>query len=203
MSIYWLAFSVLIWGLLHSVFASLQFKTFAQRSFGLLFDRFYRLLYNLFAGITLMGVLMVAALTPDRNIYIIPFPWVLLMVIIEFLAIAALVAAFKQTDVLDFIGLRQVSGSESKKSAILVKGGLYRYVRHPLYTAGLLFIWTLPLMTERVLVIDLGLTIYVIAGAYFEERKLRNEFGLDYANYAAVTPMFIPFLKKMRKRDAN
>ena len=200
MSIYWLAFSVLIWGLLHSVFASLQFKAFVLRAFGPGSDRFYRLVYNLFAGISFVAVIVVAALTPDRKLYVVPFPWVILMILGELLAVAALVIGFLQTDAWDFIGLRQVAGIDAKRPPKLVTRGLYRYVRHPLYTAGMVFIWLIPLMTARVLVINLALTVYVIVGAYFEERKLRREFGQDYADYAAATPMFIPFLKKPRSR---
>jgi len=32
-------------------------------------------------------------------------------------------------------------------------------------------------------------------GAYFEERKLLREFGSEYADYRAVTPMIIPRLR--------
>ncbi len=77
----------------------------------------------------------------------------------------------------------------------LVITGVYRHVRHPLYSAGIVFIWLLPVMTVNVLAINIALTLYVLVGAYFEERKLRSKFGQEYIDYAAVTPMFIPFLK--------
>jgi len=197
---FWLIFSVLLWGFLHSLLASLRAKELALRWLGDHFARFYRLAYNLFAGISFVAVLVVAALTPDRTIYVVPFPWVILMILGEFMAVGALVIGFLQTDVWDFIGLRQVVGTDTKRPSKLVTRGLYRYVRHPLYFAGMLFIWLIPLMTARMLVINIALTVYVIVGAYFEERKLRHEFGQDYVNYAAVTPMFIPFLKKPRSR---
>jgi protein-S-isoprenylcysteine O-methyltransferase Ste14 len=41
--------------------------------------------------------------------------------------------------------------------------------------------------------------VYVVVGAYFEERKLIHEFGREYTDYAAITPMFIPFLKGNKK----
>ena len=200
MSVFWLVLSVLLWGLLHSLFASLRFKDFVQRVLGLGSNRFYRLFYNLFAGISFVAVLIVAALTPDQTLYVIPFPWVILMILGEFMAVAALVIGFMQTDAWDFIGIRQLSGTDVKRPPELVTRGLYRYVRHPLYTAGMMFIWLMPLMTIRVLAIDLALTVYVIVGAYFEERKLQRKFGQDYINYMAATPMFIPFLKKPRSR---
>jgi len=51
------------------------------------------------------------------------------------------------------------------------------------------------LMTVNVLAVNIALTVYVIIGATFEERKLSREFWQVYADYAAVTPMFVPFLK--------
>jgi protein-S-isoprenylcysteine O-methyltransferase Ste14 len=38
-------------------------------------------------------------------------------------------------------------------------------------------------------------TVYIVIGAFFEERKLHNLFGSAYREYAERTPMFIPFLK--------
>ena len=70
--------------------------------------------------------------------------------------------------------------------------GLYRWVRHPLYTAGLVFIWLTPVMTVNLLAMNLGLTIYIVLGAMFEERKLLHEFGQAYADYQRRTPMLIP-----------
>jgi protein-S-isoprenylcysteine O-methyltransferase Ste14 len=203
-NIFWLAFSVLLWGCIHSFLASQQFKAFARRVMGSRSDRYYRIAYNLFAIISFILVLIVAVLTPDRTLYVIPSPWVALMVIIEFLAGAALLAGFMQTDPLDFLGFRQVREPRQRKPSQLMKDGLYHYVRHPLYSAGLVFIWMLPFMTVRVLIINLALTIYVIAGAYVEERKLRLKYGLEYKDYAAVTPMFIPFIKnKQRRRQSR
>ncbi len=198
-NIFWLAFTVLLWGFLHSFFASQQFKAFVRRVVGPRSDRYYRLGYNLFAVFSFVLILIVAALTPDRTLYVVPTPWVALMIILELLAGAALLAGLLQTSVLEFLGIRQVRGTRQRKPSQLVKDGLYRYVRHPLYTEGLVFIWMLPFMTVRVLVINLALTIYVIAGAYVEERKLRLKFGLEYRDYASVTPMFIPFIKNKRR----
>jgi len=71
---------------------------------------------------------------------------------------------------------------------------LYRFVRHPLYTAGLVFIWLTPVMTVNRLVLYLSLTVYILIGAYFEERKLQREFGKEYEDYQIRTPMLFPAL---------
>ena len=193
----WLILAVLFWGILHSILASLKAKDLARGWIGTRLMRFYRLLYNFLAVLTFIPVLGLAVVTPDRKLYLVPFPWSGLMVIGEILAVVALLVGFLQTDALDFIGVRQLE--ESKKSARLTTSGLYHYVRHPLYSAGLAFIWLLPYMTANVLAINIGLTIYVVVGAFFEERKLIRNFGQQYTDYAMVTPMFVPFLKGNKK----
>jgi protein-S-isoprenylcysteine O-methyltransferase Ste14 len=71
-------------------------------------------------------------------------------------------------------------------------GGLYHYVRHPLYTFSLLILWLSPTMTLNSFIVYLALTIYILIGIVFEERKLLREFGEEYANYRSITPMLIP-----------
>jgi protein-S-isoprenylcysteine O-methyltransferase Ste14 len=193
MHMFWIVLSVLLWGLLHSLSASLKAREWARQILGPVWNRFYRLAYNIFSVFSFLPVLVLAALTPDRRLYLVPLPWSGLMVLGELLAVAALVLAFRQTDMWEFIGFRQLG--ETDKPSGLTTSGLYHYVRHPLYSAGLAFIWLMPLMTVNVLAINLALTVYVVIGAVFEERKLRREFGQAYVEYAKVTPMFIPFLK--------
>lgn len=189
----WLVFSVLIWGLVHSLLAASSFKQWVRRILGVRSFRFYRLVYNGFAVLSFLPVLVIMFLVPDRTLYFAPFPWSLFMVAGEFLAVVVLAVAFRQTDLLDFIGFRQLG--ESSPPSTLTTSGPYHYVRHPLYSAGMAFIWLFPLMTVNILAVNTALTVYVVVGAYFEERKLRRFFGQDYLEYAAVTPMFIPFLK--------
>jgi len=78
------------------------------------------------------------------------------------------------------------------KPADLVTTGLYGYVRHPLYSAGLVFIWFSPEMTVNRLVLWIVFSFYLLIGAWFEERKLLRDFGSTYAEYKARTPMLIP-----------
>jgi methanethiol S-methyltransferase len=76
-----------------------------------------------------------------------------------------------------------------------VKHGFYRHVRHPLYTFGLMILWLSPRVTINSFIVYLSLTVYIIIGAYFEERKLLREYGQEYADYRSMTPMLIPGLK--------
>jgi methanethiol S-methyltransferase len=199
MNIFWLILSVLLWGFLHSLLASLRVKALTQRLFSAAGRRYYRLAYNIFTCVSFLPVLVITTFTPDHDLYTIPFPWVIPMLAGQLLAVVALMLGFRQTDAWEFLGLRQLSRKE-KQPVKLTVSGLYRYVRHPLYTAGMIFIWLMPIMTVNVLAINLGLTVYVLVGAYFEERKLSREFGAQYAAYQAVTPMLIPGLQLRRNK---
>ena len=80
--------------------------------------------------------------------------------------------------------------------AQLVTGGFYRWVRHPLYTAGLVFIWLTSIMTSSLLALNIGLTLYLVLGAIYDERKLVREFGDVYVRYQVRVPMLIPGLRR-------
>lgn len=188
-------FAIFIYGAIHSWLASNQAKALARRWFGEAAERGYRLAYNLFAGITLLPVLALVALLPDRWLYLLPAPWLWAALAVQGLALAALVVGLRQTGAWSFLGIEQLFHSQSNSNSKLVVRGLYRWVRHPLYTAGLAFIWFSPLMTMNLLVLNVGLTIYIVIGALFEERKLLREFGEAYAEYQRRTPMLIPGLR--------
>lgn len=183
---------IILWGAVHSLTASLGAKARAQRVWGAEADRFYRLGYNLFSLITFLPILALVFLLPDQPLYSVPAPWSFLMLIGQLFAVLTLAAGLLQTDVWHFLGLRQLI-DHAHSPPKLVVSGLYRWVRHPLYTAGLLFIWLLPVMTINRLVMNTGLTLYLLIGALFEERKLLREFGEAYQEYRDRTPMLIPW----------
>jgi protein-S-isoprenylcysteine O-methyltransferase Ste14 len=49
-------------------------------------------------------------------------------------------------------------------------------------------------MSVNSFVVYVGLTVYILIGIIFEERKLVREFGRSYEDYRSVTPMLIPGL---------
>ena len=183
---------VLLYGLVHSFLASLWTKDRARDWIGPSADRWYRLFYNVVATLTLLPVLALPALLPDRQLYAIQTPWVYLTLAGQLLALVALGIGVLQTGTLHFLGLAQLFENPEKEPRAMVTGGLYRWVRHPLYTAGLVFIWLVPVMTANLLALNVGLTVYLVVGALYEERKLVKEFGEEYLRYRQRTPMLIP-----------
>jgi methanethiol S-methyltransferase len=193
LSIFWLVFAVLIWGVIHSLTASLGAKEWVRRTLGDTGMRYFRLAYNVFSIISFAPILWLMVVLPDRVLYQIPAPWIFLSLAGQFAAVVLLVVGVLQTDPLSFVGLRQLYEGE-KRSSQLVTRGLYRWVRHPLYTAGLLFIWLTPVMTQNTLVVIIAASVYIVVGAFYEERKLEREFGAAYSEYKSKTPMLIPGL---------
>jgi protein-S-isoprenylcysteine O-methyltransferase Ste14 len=190
---FWLILTIALWGIVHSVTASLGFKGFLRRTLGDGFMRFYRLLYNIFSAVSFAPILYLMVMSPDQELYRVPAPWNSLMLAGQGISMFLLFLAVLQTDTLSFIGLRQLF--EEEKPGKLVTHGFYRYVRHPLYTFGLLILWLSPNVSVNSFIVYLSLTIYIFIGAYFEERKLLREFGEEYAEYKSATPMLVPGLR--------
>jgi protein-S-isoprenylcysteine O-methyltransferase Ste14 len=188
MSILILVLSLAFWGVLHSLLASYAAKGRIK------LEGWYRLAYNAFALVSFAPILYLMLTLPDRPIYQVPSPWNVVMLGGQLLAILFLLIAIRQTDILSFLGFRQIL--EGEKPGRLITAGLYRWVRHPLYTGILLFMWLTPIMTQNILTVYLGLTMYILIGAYFEEKKLLSEFE-GYAEYKRKTPMLIPGPRKI------
>jgi protein-S-isoprenylcysteine O-methyltransferase Ste14 len=156
------------------------------------------LAYNAFGILTFMPVLALVALLQDRELYVIPAPWSYLALGGQLLALVLLVVGLLQTGIYSFLGFEQILKSSPSSSPEMVTNGLYRWVRHPLYTAGMAFIWLTSIMTINLLALNIGLTLYLILGAIYEERKLVREFGEDYTRYQERVPMLIPGLGRKK-----
>lgn len=181
-----------IYGLIHSLMASTSFKQLVASKFGSAANKYYRLFYSISSFILLLPVLTLPALIPDKTLYNIPAPYLYLTSALQLFSVLLLSYSVIQTGALQFIGIRQAIGREDNDR--LNTNGLYRYVRHPLYTFGLLFIWLSPVMTQNMALLYGSLTVYTIIGAVLEERKLEEKFGVEYQTYKAKTPFIIPFL---------
>lgn len=198
---FWLILTIAIWGIVHSFTASLGFKDLLRRMLGNGLMRMYRLLYNVFSALSFTPILYLMAALPDKDLYQVPVPWSYVLLAGQGLSALLLLIAILQTDTLSFVGLRQLF--EEEKSGELVTKGFYRHVRHPLYTFGLLYLWLSPGMTVNSFIVYGSLTLYILVGVYFEERKLLREFGQEYADYKSVTPMLIPGLSKIPRQKGK
>ncbi|HBG75038.1 MAG: hypothetical protein A2X25_04470 [Chloroflexi bacterium GWB2_49_20] len=192
---YLLVFALFLWSLVHSLLASLKVKSLFARLLGNSTFRYYRLMYNIFAGVSFLPILGLMFIMPDKQVYTIPKPWITVSLLAQILSILVLVIGLKQTGAVDFLGLNVFIEDVKPERQNLNTSGLYRIVRHPLYSAGLVFLWCSPVMTMNYLLVYTCLTVYILIGAYFEERKLLVEYGDVYREYRQNVPMLIPGLK--------
>ena len=87
----------------------------------------------------------------------------------------------------------------------LIVKGFYRYVRNPLYIAGVLV-----LVGEAVLFQSIGISIYCLTmfgmfnlHVHMEETFLASEFGAEYDRYRNSVPRWIPRLTPYRDKDSE
>lgn len=203
MNIVIISVAFIIWAGLHSALASLTVKTWAEARFGSQTKRWYRLFFNVVAVLTLLPVLGLLALLPDRLLYVVRPPWLWLTIGIQVLSSSALIWTVLQTDPLHFAGLKQLAGVYT--AGTLQVRGFYAWVRHPLYMFGTLFIWSMPLMTVNTLTLYAWMTLYFVVGSIHEESLLRVEFGPHYDLYCQQVPRLIPLpgLKKKRRKNTE
>ena len=187
-------FAFAIYGLVHSWLASQRVKNWARRGFGdAAFERYYRFAFNLIGILTLLPILVLATQLPDKPLYSIPDPWRWVALAGQVIALILLAGTLRQTGTLDFLGLSQLAGEGKTGAPPLATDGFYFWVRHPLYSATMLFLWLTPTMTQNLFVLTVAISAYFVTGAYFEEKKLARYFGKAYLEYKSRTPMFLPW----------
>ena len=185
----------LFFAVIHSFLALDSVKKRAEKLFGKAF-RYYRLLYSLIS-IPLFAPALMVWITYSNStplIYAIPHNLYPVVILVRLGAIGIFGYAMLQIDVLEFSGLKR------QKKNVLVTGGAYGLVRHPLYTAGIILLATNMQMTLLDLTAALLITCYLLIGALIEERRLLSVFGDEYRRYQEEVSMFIPvkWLKKKR-----
>jgi protein-S-isoprenylcysteine O-methyltransferase Ste14 len=97
-----------------------------------------------------------------------------------------------------FLILRKIGkpGSNFENTSVLVKKGLYRYIRHPLYLSLFIFGTGIMLKDPGPAQVILGFInlIAVFLTSKIEEKEMIVRFGQEYQDYMRETKMFIPFL---------
>jgi len=81
-------------------------------------------------------------------------------------------------------------------TTILVKTGIYKYIRHPLYSSLIILAWGSFLKDISLLPAGLAMlaTIFSAATAVVEEKENLQRFEEEYATYMKSTKRFFPFI---------
>ena len=166
----------------HSVFARTGLKKRVSAAVPATLER---AVYTLVSSLLFVGVCWSWQAVPGV-MYTLPSPWHWL----GYSAVAAGVLITAQgaraLDVLDLAGVRQVLNRRARTPrppAPLCTGGLYGFVRHPVYFGWILMVFGVPSMTMTRLVFAVISTAYLALAVPFEERSLVETFGPEYASY--------------------
>jgi len=93
-------------------------------------------------------------------------------------------------------GMKAVFGSTREKAEV-INTGVFRIVRHPIYTGAILFylgaaVITMSISSAAFLLLIIAFYIYI---SKYEERILKEAFGKEYLEYKKKTGMLFPKLR--------
>ncbi len=192
--------------LIHSLLASRRLKEAAINRIPAM-RYFYRPLYNILAFATLALVWFSYPGSP-QTIYWLSPPWSILFHLIQLCGIVLMAFTLKASGTGTFAGTTQLRHffknqppgydlDESVDPAPSVSGP-YRFVRHPLYTAGAIVLLFHPYMTTKWLALTVGSLIYFYIGSRYEEKRLIDKFGESYLTYRKNVPAFLPKARSLK-----
>ena len=83
-----------------------------------------------------------------------------------------------------------------EETSELVETGIFKYIRHPLYSSLMFLTWGIFLKapTEALIFVSVLSTIFLYFTAIFDEKDCINYFGNRYVQYKKRSKMFVPFI---------
>lgn len=176
-----------IYGALHSLLASHFFKgwivsRWPERA------RNYRLAYNLLAIGLLIPMLVVTEWAADDWLWRWQDAWAWVAHAITGLVVLGFAWSSRAYDMREFLGLDTGHTAQPPRFGL---SPLHRWVRHPWYALGLVWLWTRDMDSAR-LAAALTISVYIWVGAYLEDIKLERELGERYRDYRARVPGLLP-----------
>lgn len=186
-----LAVAWILYGLLHSLLASLRWKAWLARRVPSLMPN-YRLIFNVTAIVTVLPILWLLVRANGPYLWQWRGAWHWLAIGLTVAAGIAFLISLAAYDLGEFTGLRagQMPGTLLDAGDFRI-GIFHRHVRHPWYFFSLVAIWVQD-MNAAILVTALAITAYLVVGTYFEERKLIARYGATYERYKARVPGLFP-----------
>ncbi len=187
---YWLAYCFI-----HSFLAADGVKEAARSRFREKY-KYYRIGYNGLSTLLLVPAVIMEQKLSSPIYFEYHGALLILRVLLLGSGILLFMAGAKSYNMSEFLGLSQLSGSETEGS--FQNEGILSVVRHPWYLGGILILWSRNL-TPGTLTTNIILTIYLIVGAFLEEKKLIRKFGKRYLDYRHAVPMLIPRPKDLMR----
>jgi protein-S-isoprenylcysteine O-methyltransferase Ste14 len=143
--------------------------------------------YRFFAWECIWGLFLIDV----TKWFVNPFDWY--QIISWILLFTSLIPLFTGVIMLRHIG-KPTDALEA--TTRLVRSGIYRYIRHPLYASLLYLAWGIFFKSPFLLggCIATVASVFLFATARADERECLVKFGNEYASYIKQTKAFIPFV---------
>lgn len=172
---------------LHSILASNHVKQRVALYVPGLFQ-VYRLVYSLLSGLGMLFMLYLMAITPSQYLFEPSGPLRYVAMVLTSWGVILVMVSFRHISGLAFLGLKK------NQNRHLVREGVHRYLRHPLYAGTILVLLGMVLYvpTDLVIVSVVVNLIYLPLGIHLEEQKLIREYGDAYLEYKREVKAIIP-----------
>lgn len=181
----WLGLAWALYLGVHSLLAANPVKArIAGRWPGL--GRRYRLAYNAIATVLIVPLIVATEWLDTAPLWSWSGPGAWASDIVGALALAGIAWSSRAYDLGEFLGL-----GARRPSGVLGLSAVHRFVRHPWYFLGLVWLWTRDMDGAR-LTAAAVITAYVVIGSYLEDRKLEQLHGDAYRRYRRQVPGLVP-----------
>jgi protein-S-isoprenylcysteine O-methyltransferase Ste14 len=185
----------ILWCFLHSLMIAPTVTARLKARLGDRF-RFYRLFFNIVALATFCPLALYSLQVKEVPIFI----WDGALAVVQYFLLALsfflFLAGAQHYRLSSFLGLVQIRERDSDRTLstrpAFETSGILGVIRHPWYAGTLLLIWARDI-GPMTLSINLVLSLYLIIGAFLEERKLVLEFGDGYRQYQDRVSMLFPW----------
>lgn len=191
-SLFFDAFLSMIFFLQHSIMVRNGFK---RRLKKFLPEMYHNAFY---AMVSIIVLLMVIVFWQPSHLVVVQAEgfsfWFLRGVFV--LCLAGFLWAVKSLDSFDALGVNALidqNGGNLNSARQISARGAYRWSRHPIYLFTIMIIWACPVLTTDRLVFNILWSVWIVTGAYLEDRDLHREFGDQYRDYSRRVPMLIPY----------
>ena len=171
---------------------------------------FYRLFYNLTSILILLALYLIAP-HPDIVVYDLQFPFDIITFALQIFSLCGLFWSCKSIDWGEFLGIAQIIRyfrneyiiDDLDERPVLNTTGAFKFVRHPIYFFSILFLGLRPTMNLFYLIIFICTILYFYIGSFYEENKLIEIFGNEYAEYKERVQRIFPVLFFLKKYKIN
>jgi len=149
----------------------------------------YRLLYTVVGLVTTFAWLYFIHTLADSPLYAIEGVMQYVLYTLQVLGLWIVLAALRPIDAAVFLGLKK---AEQQTDPFIIQG-VFKYIRHPMYTGFMLFLLAKPEHTMASFNFALAVSVYFIIGSKLEEKRMLAEHP-GYADYQQKVGAFIPKL---------